>query len=289
MTHSILRPLGLLATALLLLGGCDVIDDPVIPLTINYRGEATPPTFDAMTAGPQHVLLEDFTAHQCGNCPPAGVLAEQLAEEHEGLVHVLAVHAGSLAAVSDAPFDTDWTSPESNAYWDQLAFQVNPIGRVNRRGGAAEIVSPNDWPARVAAELALTPSAHLQGAAISDPDVAGDLHLHVHTSFAEAISGEVRLALLISESHLVGAQLDYGQPAGQEVIPDFEFNHMLRGSLSGADGLVIATDPAAGSTLQLDYTLVWNDEWVLDNSHILAVLTNADGEVLNCLDLPFNP
>ena len=107
MMHSVLRPAALLATALLLLGGCDVLDDPVIPLTINYRGEAAPPTFDALSSGPQHVLLEDFTAHQCGNCPPAGVLAEQLAEEHDGLVHVLAVHAGSLAAVSDAPFDTD--------------------------------------------------------------------------------------------------------------------------------------------------------------------------------------
>ena len=53
---------------------------------------------------------------------------------HDGLIHVLAVHAGSLAAVSDAPFDTDWTTPESNAYWDQMTAQVNPIGRVNRRG-----------------------------------------------------------------------------------------------------------------------------------------------------------
>lgn len=279
----------LLCIPALWFGGCDVIEDPVIPLTINYRGEADPPSFDAMSSGPQHVLLEDFTAHECGNCPPAGVLAEQLAGTNEGLVHVLGIHAGPLASVHEAPFDTDWTSPESNAYWDQLAFQVNPIGRVNRRGGAAEIVSPNDWPARVAAELALTPSAHLQGAAISDPDVAGDLHLHVHTSFAEAISGEVRLALLISESHLVGAQLDYGQPAGQEVIPDFEFNHLLRGSLSGAEGLVIATDPSSGSSVQNDYTLVWNQEWVEENSHVLAVLTNATGEVLNCLELPWTP
>ena len=45
MMHSVLRPAALLATALLLLGGCDVLDDPVIPLTINYRGEAAPPTF----------------------------------------------------------------------------------------------------------------------------------------------------------------------------------------------------------------------------------------------------
>ena len=137
-----LRPLGLLASVLLLFGGCDVLDDPVIPLTINYRGEAEPPSFDALSDGPQHVLLEDFTAHQCGNCPPAGVLAEQIAEDHDGLVHVLAIHAGSLAAVSDAPFDTDWTNDESNAYWDQLAFQVNPIGRVNRRGGPAKSPPP---------------------------------------------------------------------------------------------------------------------------------------------------
>ena len=281
------RLLGLFGLALLLAGGCDVIDDPVVPLTINYQGAAEPPTFDAMTSGPQHVLLEDFTAHQCGNCPPAGELAAQLEEENEAVVHVLAIHAGSLAAVSDAPFDTDWTTDESNAYWDQLAFQVNPIGRVNRRGGPSEIVSPNSWTTVVSDELALTPSAHLQGAVIPDPDVAGNVHLHTHVTFAAALTGEVRLALLVSESHLMAAQLDYGNDP--EVIENFEHNHMLRGSLSGADGLVIATDPAAGSTLQLDYTLVWNDEWVLENSHILAVLTNADGEVLNCLDLPFNP
>ena len=148
---------GLLGLLSFCITGCDVIDDPVIPLTIGYRGEAPAPSFEAMTAGPQHVLLEDFTAHQCGNCPPAGALAEQLSDTHDGRLHVLAVHAGSLAAVSDAPFDTDWTNAEANAYWSQLAFQVNPIGRVNRRGGPTEIVSPNNWSALVDNELGLTP------------------------------------------------------------------------------------------------------------------------------------
>lgn len=278
---------GLAVIGALLLGGCDVLDDPVIPLTINYRGDAAPPSFDAMSTGPQHVLLEDFTAHQCGNCPPAGALAEQIAEDNDGLVHLLAIHAGSLAAVSSAPFDTDWTNAEANAYWDQLAAQVNPIGRINRRGGPEEIASPNNWPALVEAELALTPDAHLQGAVIPDPTGSGDVHLHTHITFANAVPGDVRLALLINENHLIAAQLDY--QSDPQVIEDFEHNHLLRGSLSGADGLVVASDPGAGSTIQLDYTLVWNDEWVLDNSHVLAVLTNASGEVLNCLDLPFTP
>ena len=285
MRLSLLRPFSLLLIALATFQGCDVIDDPIIPLTIGYRGEAEPPSFDPLTDGPQHVLLEDFTAHQCGNCPPAGALAEQLAEDNAGLVHPLAIHAGSLAAVSDAPFDTDWTNPEGNLFWDQLAFQVNPIGRVNRRGGPSEIVSPNNWPALVSSELALSPVAHLQGAVISDPSVAEDVHLHTHITFSEAIAGEVRLALLLNESHVIGAQLDYGNDP--EVIEDFEHNHVLRSSLNGADGLVVATDPAGGSTLQLDYTLVWNEAWLRENSHVLAVLTNADGEVLNCLDLPW--
>ncbi|MGB0509580.1 MAG: Omp28-related outer membrane protein [Flavobacteriales bacterium] len=234
---------GLAAIGALLLGGCDVLDDPVIPLTINYRGDAAPPSFDAMSTGPQHVLLEDFTAHQCGNCPPAGALAEQIAEDNDGRVHLLAIHAGPLAAVSSAPFDTDWTNTEANAYWDQLAAQVNPIGRINRRGGPEEIASPNNWPALVEAELALTPDAHLQGAVIPDPTVSGDVHLHTHITFANAVPGDVRLALLINENHLIAAQLDY--QSDPQVIEDFEHNHLLRGSLSGADGLVVASNPAA--------------------------------------------
>ena len=282
------RPLlGLAVIGALLMSSCDVIDDPVIPLTINYRGDAAPPSFSAVLTGPQHVLLEDFTAHQCGNCPPAGALAEQIAEDNDGLVHLLAIHAGSLAAVSSAPFDTDWTNTEANAYWDQLAAQVNPIGRINRRGGPEEIASPNNWPALVDAELALTPDAHLQGAVVPDPSTSDEVHLHTHITFANAVPGDVRLALLINENNLIAAQLDY--QSDPQVIEDFEHNHLLRGSLSGADGLVVASDPTAGSTVQVDYTLVWDDAWILDNSHILAVLSNADGEVLNCLDLPFAP
>jgi hypothetical protein len=41
--------------------------------------------------------------------------------------------------------------------------------------------------------------------------------------------------------------------------------------------------------VQADYTLVWPPEWTQENSHVLAVLTNAQGEVLNSFDLPWSP
>jgi hypothetical protein len=149
------------------------------------------------------------------------------------------------------------------------------------------VVPPTNWTGTVAAELALNAPAHLQGAAIPDPTVAENVHLHVHATFAEAIDGDVRLTLLINENNLIAAQLDYGNDP--EVIPDFEHNHLLRGSVSGPDGLVVASNPPAGSTLQADYTIQWNPDWVLENSHVLALLTNTNGDVLNCLDLPWSP
>ena len=155
MSYTFQRLAPLLAATALFISGCDTIEDPIVPLTINYSGEMPAPEYLPMTSGPQHVLLEDFTAHQCGNCPPAGELATQLAEDNDGLVHVLAIHAGSLAAVSNAPFDTDWTNTASNFYWDQLDVQANPMGRVNRRGGSGAVVPPTNWTGTVAAELAL--------------------------------------------------------------------------------------------------------------------------------------
>ena len=118
---------------------CDVIEDPVIPVTTNYLealyGPA--PTFDALPASSaeQRVLIEDFTAHQCGNCPAAAIIAENLAEAHDGLVSVMAIHAGDLANTDDDHFDTDWTTEEGDVFWDQLDFQANPLGRVNRVNG----------------------------------------------------------------------------------------------------------------------------------------------------------
>ncbi|MDG2426740.1 MAG: Omp28-related outer membrane protein [Flavobacteriales bacterium] len=262
--------------------GCDVIDNPVIDLGIGYRGEALVPEFSLLTGGPRHVLIEDFTAHECGNCPPAAVVAEALAEGGGGLVHAIAVHAGPLAAVQDAPFDTDWTCEEAELWWSQLGIQVNPIGRVNRRGGSGASLPPTVWEAEMEAALIEPANLHLQGLAVEDGD---DVHVHVHGSFSAAVEGEVRLAVVVLESGLVGAQLNYA--SDPEVLTDYEFNHMLRGSVSGGDGLPWIADASAGDVLQSDYSMVWNPDWSIENCHLLAIATASDGEVLAVLELPW--
>ena len=72
----------LIGAAAVILAGCDQLDDPIIPVTTNYLeavyGPA--PTFESLPQGDavKRVLVEDFTAHQCGNCPAAAIIAEDL-------------------------------------------------------------------------------------------------------------------------------------------------------------------------------------------------------------------
>ena len=65
----------------LAIGACDELEDPILAVGNAYRADlyGPAPEFSAVGSTVQHVLLEDFTAHQCGNCPAAAVIAEVIA------------------------------------------------------------------------------------------------------------------------------------------------------------------------------------------------------------------
>jgi hypothetical protein len=266
------------------LTGCDKIDDPVIPITTNYQEAlyGPHPVFETVSTPVQHVLVEDFTAHQCGNCPAAAFLAADIAEANEGLVHVMAIHAGNLAATDDNHFDTDWTTPEGNVFWDQLDFQANPMGRVNRQNGTGAFLLPAEWEEATAIALAEAPALHLQMTAEA---VAGSDHvnLHINGQFFEDVAGPLKLAVLILESNIVDYQLDYD--SDPPVVEHYVFDHMLRGSVNGATGLGFA-DAASGAANGLNTTKSFTYTWEpgqgdLAETTWLAVVSNAAGEVVN--------
>ena len=274
---------------LAMLAACDVIEDPVIPVTSNYLeavyGPA--PVFDALplSSAEKRVVVEDFTAHQCGNCPAAAIIAEEIAATHEGLVSVMAIHAGDLATTDDEYFDTDWTTEEGDAYWDELDFQANPLGRVNRVNGTGAFLAPAQWNDIVTSELDKDISVGLQIRQSWEP-VNRHLNLHLHGTFYETITGPIQLAWLILESNIIDYQLDYSSDPA--VVADYEFDHVLRGSVHGARGLGFgdaAGGAAAGDEAMQSVTLTWEENWILENATILAVVTDSEGYILNSLEI----
>lgn len=273
------------AIVLMALGSCDTLDNPVVGI-IAPCDDSEVPEFTALETDIQRILVEDFTAHQCGNCPPAAVKAAALLAAHPDQIVPLAIHAGELASTNEE-YPTDWTCDESDIYWDDLEFQVNPVGRINRLETETSILLLDQWDAAVDALLDVMPKAGLQ-MVVSHDESSGNTGIHVHVTWFEALEGPARLALLVSENHLVGSQLWYTtvDPPGPGYMEEYEHEHMLRGSVTGAKGLVVAENPAAGDTQQQCYAFTWNADWDASHSDLIAVLTAANGSVIQTLSVP---
>lgn len=275
----------------LVLLGCDELENPVVEITTSYQESAygPVPVFAALPVGEaaQHVLIEDFTAHQCGNCPDAAIIASQIAENQGDAVSVMAIHAGALANTDDDHFDTDWTTVEGDLFWDQLDFQANPLGRINRIGGAGNFWAPAQWADETSEQLANTPQVGLQVVHDWVPE-SNHLNVHVHGTFYEETSGPIQVALLILESNIYDYQLDFA--SDPELVPDYAFNHVLRGSVHGAFGLGFgdaAMGASEGDVATHSVTYTWDDSWVVENATVLVVVSDAGGIVLNSFE--FHP
>jgi hypothetical protein len=266
----------------LLFNSCDEIDNPVVDLG-SYRNDlyGAPPAFTPLAAATQKVLLEDFTGHDCGNCPGAHAIAKSIEEAHEEEVIVVAVHAGSLAEPF-GQFVDDWRTPEGEYYLlTQIGTDLLPTGRVNRIGGASNDLSPSNWAGVVEDELTQAPEVDMQMEA-DYVEANAHLNVHVSTEWFSAATGSYKLVILITQDSIVAPQLNYA--ANPQFIPDYLHRHMLRGSVSGATGLTVATNPSIGSSNVSSYTMDWNAEWDANHVEIVALITNGDnGEVLNVI------
>ncbi len=260
---------------------CDVIDNPVIDFG-SYRNDlyGPPPTFTPLETAVQRVLLEDFTGHECGNCPAAHLVASAILESHEEHLALVAVHAGTLAAPFGSLFSNDYRTPEGEYYLlTQIGTDLLPTGRVNRGGGASNDLTKSEWESAVEDELLETAIVDLQ---IEADYVAENQHLNVHVSseWFAAASGNFKLVILISEDSIISPQLNYFP--SNHVDTNYVHLHMLRGSLSGATGLSVANNPTSNTASVSSFTYDWNLDWHAEHAEVIALITNGDnGEILN--------
>jgi thiol-disulfide isomerase/thioredoxin len=261
--------------------GCDEIDQPIIE-SGTYRSDLYGPAPEFTPEGTPHqrVLLEDFTGHDCGNCPNGHVAAANLQETYAADLAVVAIHAGSLAQPLAPDFPDDWTTEEGEYYLlTQVGQDIMPKGRINRLPGASTIFSPSAWSAKVDEASAQTAAMNLQ---VQADYQAANQHwnVHVFSEWFQNLSGDYRLVVLLTESGIVAPQLWYGNDP--EYIEEYDHEHMLRASGTGATGLVVATNPQQGETATDSYTFNWNSAWNPDSCEVVAFITEGDnGRVLN--------
>lgn len=276
------KQLSLIITIAAFAFGCDVIDSPEIKEG-DYRKDlyGDVPAFPQVTTPVQHVLLEDFTGHDCGNCPRAHIVAYAILNNHPERVAMVALHAGVLAQPNPPKYPTDWTTPEGFYYlMTQVGADEMPRGRMNRLPDAHSAYSPGIWANMTDNALAETPAVHLQ-LKTDYSDENKQVSVHVNHQWFQGLTGDYRLVIMLTESHIIAPQLYYTH--NPEYVEEYEHNHMLRETFTGATGRTVASNPTNGLNSTNSYTIDWNNNWIPQNCEVIAFITAGDnGKILNC-------
>ena len=251
-------------TVILFLWACDYISDPIKDGQSGQGGNQ-----DVKRV----VLLEEFTGHQCQNCPDAHAVARVLKDQYGVQLAVIAIHAGNFANVSaDYPYDfRNSTGTELFAFFNGFAV---PSGMINRRdfsSSRTQLKTFTSWNGLIAEEIAKDPDLDIR---ISKNYEAATRRLSVKIDLKglRSATGNFRLSLFLTESGIISPQKH-----GSQRIENYIHNNVLRISFNGTYGVPVMS---GGITLDksetYEYTITLPGDWVAENCEIVAFVYDAD-------------
>lgn len=207
------------------------------------------------------VLLEEYAAINCGNCPAAYAVAESIQNAHPQHVVGVGIHGGVLAVPSGG--QPDFRTTEGTALWSQFGVNFQPQGMVNRQGLQAH----GQWAGAVNSTLALPSPVNIGMETMFD-GTSRLLTVNVELYYtSDGTGGNDRISVLLTQDHIIGYQQDYvnGPHAA------FDHRHVLRGYITPLIGDEVATT-TAGSTVLRTYTFTVPEAWNIDECHAVAFI-----------------
>lgn len=264
------------------LGACDKIEEPFIKkITID-----TTDTNQVI----KRVLLEDYTGHNCVNCPKAAKIAHDLKETYGDRLIVLAIHAGGFAnPTPGGDFTYDFRTAAGTEYdsYFGISNAGNPNGMVNRKGYPGEhILSPSGWAGSISSALLETPLLDL--AIVNQYNNATRaLSVNVTTTFLADVDRNLKLIVVLTESGIVKPQRNNDVTVGPvPVIIDYVHSHALRGAISTTWGSAVAsTGTSFPTSIVNPFSYNLNSEYVPANCSVVAFVCDDDTkEVLQVVE-----
>jgi len=251
---------------------CDIVDDPVCT--------------DCLQAGSgKKVLIEDFTGHQCGNCPRAHEQLDMLEDSYGEDLIVISVHAGGFARMTPSQgYTADYTTEFGNeleAFYN-ADLEGLPIGMVNRRTwDDGEVLQKfGNWGTQVASIIRETPTLDIEIESVIE-DGASEAEIEISMTYLSQTNANHRLVVLITEDSIISKQSDYDViPAG--AITEYEHKHMLRSAVTSG-GIwgdeVKAGTKFAGEEIERDLVVGLNPDWDPAHCHVIAFVVDVNDDL----------
>ncbi len=232
----------LLLLPLILVFSCDYVKFPVQDYVPGSGGPGEK----------RKVLLEDYTGHRCGTCPPAAVEANAIASTYDEQVIVLSIHAGFLAD----PFGTytnDFRTTIGTAWFSAFGFFATPSGMVNRWGypTSAHNLSWGTWSSYVDTMVTQDPTAYLTFNHTYN-SVTRLVSGTIKSKFYKSLSGMHRLVIVLMQDSIMGLQLDNSAVPPDQ--PNYMHRHVLRDGVTSTWGDSLFTSINTGDSIISNFT-----------------------------------
>ena len=282
--------------AVITFSACDKIEGPtrennnsgvVIGDKIVIDGDTI--TFPENTSpASSHVLVEDYTGHLCGSCPPAGIqLNDSMRAAFGDQLVVISVHSGQFADVCptalDCPpaapagaFTVNYRTSVGNAWTTKFGVSANPIGMVNRSGyPSSHKKTFSTWKTTAQGELNNAPSAKMD-ISLNYDNVSRKLKAGVKTEMVQAYNGTIKLQMVVVEDSIISWQQWYSHVP--TLVPDFIHHNVLRTSMNGnfGDTLSVSTNTNVGEKLFKGYFSTLASNWDYTKCKVIAFIYDAD-------------
>ena len=288
---------------------CDYVANPYPAKNANIS-DTTSCSISAFPAVASHIkkiLMEDFTAHTCTNCPKAARSIHIVDSIYPGQINTVAVHCSSLAAPSSS-FDAADPGSYMDDYRTTLGTTYDNSFGASAYGLPEAMINRKDYNMVTLSHLKLYPfSSYVAGifAESSVVDLQINLNYDVSTrkiccairdSFLTAVTGNYKLVALITQDSIIGWQDDADHNPSN--VSNYVFNHVLRDAITstGAWGEPLIGNGASAGLKQIrhfGYTIpaaFKNINCIPRNCHIVAYIYNtATYEIIQSEDVKVIP
>ncbi|MBL0044195.1 MAG: Omp28-related outer membrane protein [Flavobacteriales bacterium] len=219
------------------------------------------------------VLLEEYAAINCGNCPAGHALADGLLAQHPFNMIAVELHGGGLAVPSSGQPDlrNEWAT----ALWSHYNVLSQPRGSVNRIPVNSQVVmSTSGWANATNNALALPSPVNVGVSSTFDAN-SRMLTVVVELFYtANGSGGNDHIAVLLKEDHIIGYQQDYVNGAQA----NYDHKNVLRAYITDLWGDEVTTT-TAGSFVQRTYSYTVPEAWNIDNCDVVAFVSEFQEEI----------
>lgn len=239
------------------------------------------------SAAIQRVLVEEFTGHLCGTCPPAGkMLNDSMRTLFGEQLVVVSIHAGNFSEVcpsaldcpSAAPsgsFETDFRCDAGNSLYTFFGVTANPLAMINRVGyPTSHKKSYLSWKNFAQAELNVAPTIKLRSEIKYDA-ATRVVKAACRTEMLADYTGSLKVQMVIVEDSIVDWQQWYNHTP--QYVPDYVHHDALRTSMNGnfGDSLVADATIPSGKIFLNGYYSTLAANWNADKCKVVCYVYDA--------------